>query len=409
METYGIEYLRAKLANKATRVKLRYNYYEMKNKMRKISALIPPEFRNLTYALGWCAKGVDSLSDRLIFDSFDNDDFMIGQIYSLNNADILFNNEVLSALISSCCFTYIDGDEEGYPRLECIDGANATGIIDASTYLLREGYAVLERDKNDRPVLEAYFLPYRTEYYENGKPKPVDILEHKAPYPLLVPVINRPDARRHFGHSRITRSCMDIVQSALRTILRTEVAAEFYSVPQKYVVGMSQDAKFDNRKATLSSFLKITNDEDGNHPILGQFQQQSMAPHLEHMKMLASMFAGETGLTLDDLGFSTGNPMSYDAIKASHESLRATAFKAQQTFGSCFVNAGYLAACLRDDFTYKRSAFADTKAVWRPLFEPDASALGAVGDAVYKINEAVPGFIGPRSIHKMTGLESDSE
>ena len=105
METYGIEYLRAKLANKATRVKLRYNYYEMKNKMRKISALIPPEFRNLTYALGWCAKGVDSLSDRLIFDSFDNDDFMIGQIYSLNNADILFNNEVLSALISSCCFT----------------------------------------------------------------------------------------------------------------------------------------------------------------------------------------------------------------------------------------------------------------------------------------------------------------
>ena len=37
----GIEYLRGKLAQKAVRVDLRYQYYEMKNKMRKVSALIP--------------------------------------------------------------------------------------------------------------------------------------------------------------------------------------------------------------------------------------------------------------------------------------------------------------------------------------------------------------------------------
>ena len=409
MENYGIEYLRAKLSNKATRVQLRYNYYEMKKKMRKISALIPPEFRSLTYSLGWCSTAVDTLADRLIYDGFENDDFMLGQIYAQNNADVLFDSAILSALISSCSFLYIDIDDSGYPRIECIDGMSATGVIDPVANMLTEGYAVLERDKDKKPSLEAYFLPNRTEYYESGKTEPVEVYEHTAAYPLLVPVIYRPDAHRPFGHSRISRCCMDIVQSAVRTMLRTEVGAEFYSVPQKYVVGLSQDAEFDNRKATLSSFLKFTKDDEGKVPSLGQFQQQSMAPHLEHMKMLASMFAGETGLTLDDLGFSTGNPMSYDAIKASHESLRATAFKAQQTFGSCFVNAGYLAACLRDDFTYKRSAFADTKAVWRPLFEPDASALGAVGDAVYKINEAVPGFIGPRSIHKMTGLESDPE
>ena len=32
--------------------------------------------------------------------------------------------------------------------MQVIDGANATGIIDDSTGLLVEGYAVLERDKN---------------------------------------------------------------------------------------------------------------------------------------------------------------------------------------------------------------------------------------------------------------------
>ena len=202
---------------------------------------------------------------------------------------------------------------------------------------------------------------------------------------------------------------MDIVQSAVRTMLRTEVAEEFYSVPQKYIVGLSQDAEFDNRQATLSSFLNLTQDENGKFPSLGQFQQQSMSPHLEHMKMLASMFAGETGLTLEDLGFTTGNPASFDAIRASHENLRLAARKAQRTFGVGFLNAGYLAACIRDDQAYRRSAFADCKAVWQPIFEPDAGALGAIGDAILKINQASEGFMGARNIRKMTGMETDAE
>ena len=401
-----MNYLKSKLADKSKRVKIRYEYYDMKRKMRRISALIPPEFQSLTYSLGWCAKAVDSLADRLIYDGFDSDDFMLGQIYAQNNADILMDSAVLSALITSCCFLYLD-IENGYPRIECIDGGNATGIIDPVTNLLREGYAVLERDPHGQIVQEAYFLPNRTEYYESGKL--IDVLEHDAPYPLLVPVIYRPDAKRPFGHSRITRTCMDTVQSAVRTMLRTEVGAEFFSVPQKYVVGISQDAEFNNRLATMSTFLKFTKDDEGKSPTLGQFQQQSMSPHLEHMKMLASVFAGETGLTLDDLGFNTGNPASYDAIRASHEQLRLTARKAQRTFGASFLNAGYLAACLRDSYAYERRAFAETKAAWQPIFEPDAGALGAVGDAVFKINQAVPGYIGERAVHSMTGLESDAQ
>lgn len=398
-----------KLGNKSTRVQLRYDYYEMKKKMRKISALIPPEFRNLTYSLGWCAKAVDSLADRIQFDSFDNDDFYIGQIYKENNGDILFDSAILSALISACSFIYIDIDEEGYPRLENLDGLDATGIIDPTTNMLTEGYAILERDSEGNVVSEAYFLPHRTEYYENGKTEPVEVFEHPAPYPLLVPIINRPDAKRPFGHSRISRACMDIVQSSVRTMLRTEVGAEFFSVPQKYIVGLSQDAEFDNRKATMSSFLKFTKDDDNDKPTLGQFQQQSMSPHLDHLKMLASLFAGETGLTLDDLGFNTGNPASYDAIRASHESLRLTARKAQRNVGVGFINAGYLAACIRDDYEYSRSAFADCKTLWMPIFEPDAAALGAIGDAILKINQASEGFLGSKNIKQMTGMESDSD
>lgn len=406
VKEYGIEYLRAKLKAKEPRNVLRYQYYEMKQKMHKITALIPPEMQPLAYSLGWCAKAVDSIADRIVFDRFANDYFYLDEIYAMNNADVLFDSAVLSAMISACAFLFIsegDGDE---PVIEVIDGLDATGILDTATGLLTEGYAVTERDDQGNITAEAYFLPHRTEYYEDGKK--TDEFRHDAPYPLLVPVVYRPDAKRPFGHSRISRACMDIQQAAMRTMLRSEVGAEFYSVPQKYVVGLSQKAQFDNRKAAISSFLRLSKDENGDKPTVGQFAQQSMGPHLDHMKMCAAMFAGETGLTLDDLGFTTENPASYDAIRASHESLRLAARKAQRTFGTGFLNAGFLAACLRDGRTYSRSVFRDTKATWMPVFEPDAGALGAIGDAILKINQAQEGFMGADNIRAITGLTSDA-
>ena len=44
-----------------------------------------------------------------------------------------------------------------------------------------------------------------------------------------------------------------------------------------------------------------------------------------------------------------------------------------------------------------------------PIFEPDASALGAIGDAILKVNQASEGFLGARNIKQLTGLESDAE
>ncbi len=404
---YGMNYLKKKLAQKQYRVDLRYKYYDMKNSVQDVKGIIPEQFKWLSCSLGWCAKAVDALSNRIVFDCFQKDDFQLNEIFKLNNSDILFSSAVTSALIASCCFFYIGQDSDNYPAIQAVDGGNATGIIDPVTNLLTEGYAVLERDEKQNPVREAYFQPYWTEYYENGEL--VDMFRHSTPYALLVPVIFRPDAKRPFGHSRISRSCMDITQAVLRTLIRSEVSSEFYSMPQKYILGLSEEAEFNNRFATMSSFLDFRKDEDNNHPVVGQFQQASMTPYSEHIRMLASVFAGETGLTLDDLGFVTANPSSEEAIKASHENLRLTARQAQRIFGIGFLNAGYLAACIRDSQTYERKVFAETQASWLPIFEPDISALGAVGDAVFKMNQASPDFIGKQNLKRLTGLESDAE
>ncbi|MEE0857685.1 MAG: hypothetical protein U0L58_10385 [Ruminococcus sp.] len=407
MDYKGIDYLRRKLNQKRTRVRLRYEYYEMKNLIRDFSPLIPEKFQGLKEVVGWCSKAVDTLADRVIFDRFEHDDFLIGEIFDFNNRDIFVDSSILSAMISSCSFIYISADDTGYPRLQVIDGGNATGIIDPITNMLNEGYAVLERDEDSSPTLEAYFTKEQTEFYYKGMKSP-EIIKSPAPYALLVPIIYRPDAVRPFGHSRITRACMNLTQTALRTLKRSEVSAEFYSFPQKYVLGMSEDAEFNNRLAAMSSFLRIDKDSDNDKPTVGQFSQQSMSPYIEQLKSIASLFAAETGLTLDDLGFTTNNPMSAEAIKASHENLRLTARKAQRTFGSGLLNVGYLSACVRDNIAYERKAFCKTLPTWQPIFEPDSAALGALGDAIIKINQAVPDYLGADNIRRLTGMEGDN-
>ena len=192
-----------------------------------------------------------------------------------------------------------------------LDGGEATGVIDEITGLLTEGYAVLERDKNKNPILEAYFTPGSTQYFKKGE-DPYTI-PNDAPAPLLVPIINRPDAKRPFGHARISRMCMDLQNVAKRVLERSEVTAEFYSFPQKYVLGRDPDADpIEKWKATISAFLDLSrsDEEDGKTPSVGQFQQASMSPHTEQLKTVAALFAGETGLTLDDLGFVSDNPSS---------------------------------------------------------------------------------------------------
>lgn len=410
MELKGIEYLRRKLEAKRRRVLLRYRYYEMKNEVKDLGISTPPDLRFYQSTLGWCAAGVDKLADRLVFRTFKDDNLGIMDVYNMNNPDTLFDSAVLGALIGSCSFIYITpGESAGeYPRLQVIDGSDATGIIDPITGLLTEGYVVLTRDDKGGVIREAYLYPNTIEIHtRENRGYTVETYTNSVEYPLLVPIIYRPDAARPFGHSRISRACMKLVDDACNILKRTDVSAEFYSFPQKYVTGLDTDAsQFDKWKATMSAMMAFElNSDNDNHVHVGQFTQQSMEPHLAHLRMIASLFAGETGLTLDDLGISTENPSSVEAIKAQHENLRLTARKAERTFGTGFLNAGYLARCLMDDQDYRRDILYMTKPIWEPVFEPDASTLSLIGDGAIKINQAIPNYFDRDSLWDLTGIK----
>ena len=407
MSLKGIEYLRRKMVSHQSSANERYNHYSMNSFNNQIGITIPPQIREqFKISLGWTTKGVDSLADRLVFREFDNDQYQVMDIFRQNNPDIFFDSVVLSSLIGSCCFVYISSGQNDEVRLQVIESSNATGIIDPINGLLTEGYAVLARDDNKQPILEAYFEPNATHFIEKGK-APYSV-ENPTGIPLLVPVIHRPDAVRPFGRSRVTNSGMRLQKLAQDTLEKMMIASEFYSWPQKYIVGLDPDAEpIEKLKATISSFLTISANENGDKPNVGQFNAASMSPLVDQFKMLASCFAGEMGLTLDDLGFPSDNPSSVEAIKASHENLRLAGRKAQRSLGSGLQNVAYVAACLRDDYPYFRDEFVKTTVKWEPLFEADANMMTLIGDGVLKLNQALPGYITASAIRDLTGIVGD--
>lgn len=400
----GKEYLKSKLNKKKRWAKIRYEYYEVENLKRDPSPVIPKKLAAQYEArLGWCTKAVDALANRLSFDGFENDALNIWQIFKMNNRDILVDSAIRSALISACCFIYISEDKNGFPRLQVIDGKNATGVIDPITNMLTEGYAVLDVDDRNNILLDAYFTAESTIYTDYAEGTVVEI-PNPTGYPLLVPVLYRPDANRPFGQSRISKDCMDIQDKARFTITRMEVLAEFNAFPQKYVLGTAEDSDLDTLRASYTTMLEITKDSDGDKPTVGQFSQAQMTPLTEQLKNYAMVFAGLTGLTINDLGFVSDNPSSAEAIKASHGDLERIAAKAQETFGSGFLNAGLVAASLRDKQEYTRDAIADIVPMWKPIFVMDNSALSSFGDGILKINQSIDEPISKKTIQRMTGL-----
>lgn len=394
--------LLVKLGSKSAYVSSRYAMYEQDYLPRPFPTIVPEKFRQLIHVLGWATKSVNMLSDRVVFEQFGNDIINANQIWDYNDGDVLSDSLVLSALISSCSFIYISADTDGYPRLQAIDGSRATGVIDPQTHMLSEGVAVLERDSLSLPTKTAYFTPEETFVFDNEGN--VSRYDNPTGYPLLVPVCHRPSEVKPFGRSRITPASIGYIHDAALVLMRTHCAGEFYAFPQKYALGLSSEVEFDEAQATMAAFLKVTQDENGEKPTFGQFQQASMTPYIDELRSKAALFAGENDMTIDDLGFSTDNPATRESIEAAHESLRMSARKAQRSFGSGFKNAAFLAACLRDGRKYGRQIMADITCEWRPIFEPSPSSLSGIGDAVTKIQQAFPDYFTEDKLHRMTGM-----
>ncbi|MFC5222170.1 phage portal protein [Bifidobacterium leontopitheci] len=203
-----------------------------------------------------------------------------------------------------------------------------------------------------------------------------------------------------FGWSRINWEVMSLTDTAVRTMLRMEVGAEFYSSPQRYLLGADPPAGVDGKtltgwQAALSRMLAISRDEDGQLPTVGQFAQMTMQPHSDMLRTLAGRFSGATGVPMAQLGVMTDfGPSSAEAIAASETELVIEARNTCDAFGVQLCNAARDMAVL-NGADPGDEALAHLKVNWR---DPERPSQAAVADAVLKMVQAIPWLANSRVI-----------
>ena len=137
-----------------------------------------------------------------------------------------------------------------------------------------------------------------------------------------MPFVHNPSVEWEFGTSRITRPVISITQRAVRTLLRMEISAEFYSSPQRAVLGADESDFVDSAtgqmktgwEVTIGKLLALSRDDSGELPTIQQFQQATMQPHVDMIRSDAALFSGETGIPVDTLGVIHDNPSSESGV-----------------------------------------------------------------------------------------------
>lgn len=388
--------------NRRSRNILRSVYYDGKNALRDFGISLPPSMRSMEVVLGWPAKAVNVLAARCSFDGFvvpgeSQDPFDLADLMAESGVEATLPQAITSALTHAVSFlTITPGDTaRGEPEILILpkSATQATGLWDARTQSLTDGLSITKTDQEIGLPTELVW--YSREHVtvfrrEQGGKWSSDTRPNRLGRVWMEPLVFHPELERPFGHSRISRAVMALTDAGLRTLARSESHAEFFASPQRYALGADEDAfggDMDRWNAVMSRMLAISKDEDGDVPTLGQFSQMSMQPHFDHLRSLASLFAGETSVPLSSLGIVQDNPSSAEAIYAAKEDLVIEASSANRVWGSALRRAAITAVMLRDGLAVAPEGLTALRAKWR---SPATPSVVSASDAVAKQISAMP-------------------
>lgn len=391
----------------------KYCYFNANQNVVDLGISMPKNFRGLKPGVGWASRAVNTLSDRINFDGFANDKVGINDLLDDTGAFTVFGKAKSDALIAGCAFIAVLPTEDSVKLLP-FTAVEATGTIDQRTGLLDNGLAVLRwyqydpTDANTRgwskvglvPQDYAVFTKDYTAYFINQQLAWITVNPTKRP--LLHVITHRQSADRPFGKSRISNTVRRIIDEVGRLKVRYEIAAEFYSTPQRYVNGLA-DGSVDNAtlEAALGKIWTITKDEDGEKPEIGQLAQMSINQFSDQKKDLARDFCAETALTLRNLGYETANPTSAESLSAMSDDLLLEAQACQTEFGREFREIAISARMAIDKTDIIPSGLRDIEAAWKPVFQID---VASAGDAAYKLIQAMPELAGTTTLYRMLGM-----
>lgn len=372
-------------------------YYEGNIWLNKIGFSVPPKMKDFQTVVGWPAIIVDVIEERLKwkgwFDLSILDKPQQEQETELDpEADPLedipdpvevdaetqkFFDDVyldncleseapmvhLDSLIFGCGFVAVgtrDPDDlEKTPLVTTESTELTTGIYDPQKRRLTSG--VVFRTDDEGHIMRAALMKIgETIYLRRLGVEGRWIVEDKDQHGLtrlpLVPFINRPMGSRRAGRSEITRPIRGYTDIGVRTILGMETNREFFSAPQRYVLGATEDDFRDEAgnpipgwQSVIGRVWGIGRNEDGELPEVGQWEPAPSRPYLEQIQGLSQLVAADGAVPQTYLGFMSDNPASADSIRALESRLIKRSERRITSFGWSWGEVGRLCWLMKQD------------------------------------------------------------
>ena len=385
--------------SKRRRNLLRGRYYEMHQRPRELGISVPPNLRQLEQVVGWPAKAVDALADRSQFDGFTARDSgaleRLQGICDANGMRRAYRKAVISELKHSCSFLTVTSGDSG-PVVRAYPATGASALWSYELNRIAAGLVVVDYDtrpgRRDDPTWVNVFTDAAViRIRRTGAGWAAEYLPHSMGRCLMEPLAYAATLERPFGKSRISRAVMNITDDAMRESVRSEVSSEFFTSPQRYLLGAEKGALGDQSKwdAYIGTIFAIPKDEDGDIPQYGQLAQGSMQPHIDYMRTLAARFSGETNVPVSSLGVIHDNPSSAEAIYAAKEDLVVDAQNLNADNGEALRNVALMALAIEDgtDFAAAQAAGYGVQAKFR---NPAMPSVVSQADAMVKMIGALP-------------------
>ena len=385
--------------SKRNRNLVRSVYYDGKAALKDFGISLPPKMRSIEAALGWIAKGVHAVTDRSKFEGFvstdgSDDPFDLSGILWDNRFLVEFPAAAVSSAVHGCSFlTISQGDvQSGEPGVLVLPrAADASAAIwDRRKRALRGFLSVVDVDDAHQITQMIMHTPEKVVTLTKGRGSwRADVRRNPLGVVSVSPLVHKYELGRPLGHSRITRAAMGYADSALRTIVRAEVSAEFYSAPEYYLFGADVSAFVgDDKWTAIMGRIKAMDVEDGeDKPDLHRFTGASPQPHADQLRMWANLFADDQDLEVKFADSS--NPSSADAIFAAKETLITTTRDANAMWGYGAVQAMHLAVRLRDGLDASPDEMRSLSAQFT---DPAIVSPSARADAFSKLASSIEGF-----------------
>lgn len=394
--------------------RIRYRYYDGKNKLKDFGISTPPELLHVETVVDWPNKAVSALADRVRFDGFtaasEDVQTLLDGVSERSRLNVKTRQATHGECIFGPAFATVGVDDTGRARIDFHSAEAASAVWDDAKGRIAYGMVIDAFEDGVPAFVRVFTDEAQITLVKNGDSFDWYVLPIAMGRVPMEVFTYRPTDRKPFGQSRISRAVMSITDDAVRCALGGSIAFQFAVSPQKWMLGVDRDP-FEQKtrwEAYIGNWLAIGyNGKDGVMPQVGQMQQPSMQQYSDYMRSLAARFSGATNVPVSQLGVIHDNPASAEAIYAANEPLIIEATDVIEGSRDTMRELARMCIAAERDASYDELT-DEERAVMANYRNPALPSVVSMADAAVKIAGAVDGFAGTSYFWKMIGLPEDA-